>query len=110
MAVGLKLKSEAEFEKLLKLVSEELFHAKVHFTIFSEIGRLAKNKLDEMNFALVFWQYTFKGHAELALVRVLRIYDQHASGFHLLRLLTDPRSIGGQKVKAGGRTASGRRR
>lgn len=87
MSKGLKLKSEDEFEKLLKHVADDLFHAKVHYTIFSEISRLAQARIDELNFSPVFWQFTFRGHAELALVRVFRVFDQHRSGFHLLRLL-----------------------
>ena len=87
MSEGLKLKSADDFEKLLKHVADDLFQAKVHYTVFSEIGRLAQAHIDELNFSPVFWQFTFRGHAELALVRVFRIYDQHPSGFHLLRLL-----------------------
>jgi hypothetical protein len=87
MSKGLKLKSADDFEKLLKHVADDLFHAKVHYTIFSEIIRLARTHRDEMNFSPVFWRFTFNSHAESALVRVFRVYDQHPSGFHLLRLL-----------------------
>lgn len=87
MSNGLKLKSADDFEKLLKHVADDLFQAKVHYTVFSEISRLAKTHHDEMDFAPVFWRFTFNSHAEAALVRVFRVYDQHPSGFHLLRLL-----------------------
>lgn len=40
-----------------------------------------------MGYSPVFWQYTFRAHSDMTLMRVFRIYDQHPSGFHLLRLL-----------------------
>ena len=87
MPMSLKLKSAEEFEKLLEFLANDLFQAKVHFTIFWEINRLAKKHKDEMSYSPVFWQYTFRAHADMTLMRVIRIYDQHSSGFHLLRLL-----------------------
>lgn len=87
MSNGLKFKSADEFEKLLKILADDLFLAKVHFTVFQEIGRFAQGHLDAMNFSPVFWPYTFRAHADVALMKVIRIYDQYPSGFHLLRLL-----------------------
>jgi hypothetical protein len=58
MANSLKLKSAEEFEKLLEFLANELFNGKVHFTIFWEINRLAKDHRSEMQRSPVFWQYT----------------------------------------------------
>ena len=84
---GLKLKSADEFEALLKSLADGLFHAKVHFTILTEMHRLRKDHQDEINLSLVFWSYTFRAHADLTLMRVFQIYDQHGASFHLFRML-----------------------
>ena len=60
MTKSLKLKSAEEFEKLLEFLANDLFHAKVHFTVFWEINRLAKTHREEMQRSPVFWQYTFR--------------------------------------------------
>lgn len=87
MGKNLKIKSAEEFEKLLCFLADELFRAKVHFTILSDIRRSGSKYKDEIGFSPVFWQFTFQAHANACVMRVLRIYDQHPSGFHLLRLL-----------------------
>jgi hypothetical protein len=87
MVSSLRIKSAEEFEKLLRFLADEIFQAKAHYTILDEIRRLGGKYKDEINFSQFFWWYTFHAHADACVLRVLRVYDQHSSGFHLLRLL-----------------------
>jgi hypothetical protein len=85
--MSLKLKSSDEFKTLLVSLWDDLLFANIHFLIFQEIGRSGVKRIEEINISPVFWRLTIEAHAQMALVRLLRVYDQHKAGLHLLRLL-----------------------
>ena len=87
---SLKIKSADQFKTLLHSLRNELFEANVHFLIFKEIHKRCQRppgEITEASFAPGFWQFTLRAHSQTALMQLLRIYDQHKAGFHLLRLL-----------------------
>lgn len=90
--------NQSEIDKLrMKFGSlmEELGRAELHFLLYKKLSEASKGK--EFQEAWGFWNYTITAHAQSALLRLCRVYDnsgmkeQNPSRipWHLLRLVTE---------------------
>ena len=84
---SIPVSNDAEFERLLKRLSEDIVEAPA----FLRLDRLLYSKFKEyereVNNSAFYWTFSVKAIREAGLVRIARIYDQEQSALSLRRLL-----------------------
>lgn len=83
----IKIKNSAEFERLLKALSNDIVDAHIHYRLYKDIDNaLSKHPLVAQQ-SNIFWTYTLQAHLNSSLYALFRAYDQNKSALHLRSLL-----------------------
>lgn len=82
------IKNSAEFERLVKALSDDVVDAHIHFRLYEDlIDALTKHPFVEIQ-SRTFWGYSLQAHLNSTLYSLFRAYDQDLSSLHLLSWLT----------------------
>src|SRR5665213_3444847 len=69
--------------KQMKVLQDQLFHAKVHYDIYMALSKAWRQHIREMRNSPVFWQFTMSAHSNAAIVYLCRAYDSNETALHL---------------------------
>lgn len=85
----LRVKSPAEFRRLLSALLDDLVDARFHFRLHQELRKSSEEYATEIAQSPTFWGLTLSAHLDAVLVRLCRAYDTYDKGALNLRNLLD---------------------
>ncbi|MHB8523899.1 MAG: AbiU2 domain-containing protein [Limisphaerales bacterium] len=83
------LKVAAEVKAEMEGLLNELGHASTHLHLFIQLRDSVSEFKTEFDSSPLFWSFTRHAHLQAAAIFICRIFDQHKSGSHFPRLLSD---------------------
>lgn len=83
----IKVKSDAELEKLLDALASDIVDANIYYRLFSDLIAAAAEHPKEVAEAHTYWQLTIASIKEAYIIRLCRIFDQEKSTLSLTNLL-----------------------
>ena len=83
----IRVKNEAEFERLCDRIALEASDAADHFNLVTGLYASRQEYYLEMNESHTFWHLTFIAHREAVLSRLCRIYDKYQGALSLGKFL-----------------------
>jgi len=86
-ARAIRIRSEAEFDRLCDRVDLEASHAADHFNLLRGLVESHKEYYLEMNESNTFWHLTLIAHRKAVLSHLCLLYDQHGAALSLGRFL-----------------------
>jgi hypothetical protein len=79
----ISVNDSAEFERLLKALSDDIVDAHIHYRLYEElIEAIAKYPL-VVHQSNTFWNFTLQAHLNSCISALTRVYDQEQSSLHL---------------------------
>ena len=79
----IEIKDSAEFERLLKALSDDVVDAHIHYQLYKElIEAISKHPLVVQQ-SNTFWTFTLQAHLNSSIYALFRAYDQNTSSLHL---------------------------
>jgi hypothetical protein len=87
MLKPIRVKSDAEFERLLDHLQAEVGQAIDHWTMLENLIAALLEQESVLAQSNTFWQLTLRAHRDAAVLRLTRLYDKHGSALSLARFL-----------------------
>lgn len=84
----IKIKNSAEFERLLKALSNDVVDAHIHYQFYKELIEAIRKHPLVVQQSNTFWTFTLQGHLNSSVYALFRAYDQNTSSLHLLSWLS----------------------
>jgi len=79
----ISVNDSAEFERLLKALSDDIVDAHIHYRLYEElVGAIEKYPL-VVHQSNTFWTYTLQAHLNSCVFALIRAYDQDSRSLHL---------------------------
>jgi hypothetical protein len=91
-AKQIRLKSEADFQRLRDRIDEEVSHARHHWSLFKGLQEASAEYAFEMNESNTFWHLTFIAHLDAVVSHLGRLYDKHTGALSLGRFIETVRA------------------
>ena len=79
----ISVNDSAEFERLLKALSDDIVDAHVHYRLYQELIEAIEKHPLVVQQSNVFWTFTLQGHLNSCVYALLRAYDQDSRALHL---------------------------
>jgi len=79
----ISVKDSAEFKRLLKVLSDDVVDAHIHYGLYHDlVEAIGKHPL-VVHQSSVFWSYTLQAHLNSSVYALCRAYDQNMKSLHL---------------------------
>lgn len=88
----IKIKDSAEFERLLKALSDDIVDAHIHYQLYKELIEAIRKHPLVVQQSNTFWTFTLQAHLNSSVYALFRAYDQNTSSLHLLSWLSTIRA------------------
>jgi hypothetical protein len=79
----ISVKDSAEFERLLKALSDDIVDAHIHYRLYEELIRAIEKYPFVVHQSNVFWTFTLQAHLNSCVYALIRAYDQDSRSLHL---------------------------
>lgn len=79
----INIKDSAEFERLLKALSDDVVDAHIHYQLYKELAEAIIKHPLVVKQSNIFWTFTLQAHLNSSVYALSRAYDQNTSSLHL---------------------------
>lgn len=79
----ISVNDSAEFERLLKALSDDIVDAHIHYRLYQELIEAIEKHPLVVQQSNTFWTFTLQGHLNSSVYALLRAYDQDPRSLHL---------------------------
>jgi AbiU2 len=84
----INIKDSAEFERLLKALSDDIIDAHIHYQLYQDLIEAITKYPLVVQQSNIFWTHTLQAHLNSSVFALFRAYDQHLRSLHLRSWLT----------------------
>ena len=84
----ISIQNSAEFERLLKALSDDVVDAHIHYRMYQALVEAIEKHPLVVQQSNVFWTYTLQAHLNSSVYALFRAYDQNLKSLHLRSWLT----------------------
>ena len=84
----ISIKDSAEFERLLKALSDDVVDAHIHYRLYQDLVEAINKHPLVVQQSNVFWTFTLQAHLNSSVYALFRAYDQNMRSLHLRSWLT----------------------